>query len=72
MINYKKIWGEIDFEKPCGMIWSGNDKSAMNKYKEEQSVIFEGSDREVPEHIICSTIGVHVGPGAVGFAFFKK
>ena len=22
--------------------------------------------------IIGSTIGVHVGPGAVGFAFFKK
>ena len=72
MINYKKTWSEIDFEELCGMIWSGNDKSAMDKYKEEQSVIFEGSDREVPEHIICSTIGVHVGPGAVGFAFFKK
>ena len=72
MINYKKIWGEIDFEKPCGMIWSGNDKSAMNKYKEEQSVILKGSNREIPEHIIGSTIGIHVSPGAVGFAFFKK
>ncbi len=67
-----KAEGEVDFEKPCGMIWSGNDKSAMDKYKEEQAVIFEGANKEIPEHIIGSTIGVHVGPGAVGFAFFKK
>ena len=62
----------IDFDMPHGLIWSGNDKSTMDKYREEQAVIFEGANREIPEHIIGSTIGVHVGPGAVGFAFFKK
>ncbi len=64
--------GEIDFDLPHGLIWSGSDKSSMDKYKQEQAVIFEGATKEIPEHIIGSTIGVHVGPGAVGFAFFKK
>lgn len=64
--------GEIDFEKPHGLIWSGNDKSSLDKYKQENSQLFEGANKDIPEHIIGSTIGVHVGPGAVGFAFFKK
>ncbi len=64
--------GEIDFDLPHGLIWSGSDKSSMDKYKQEQAEIFEGATKEISEHIIGSTIGVHVGPGAVGFAFFKK
>lgn len=64
--------GEIDFDMPHGLIWSGNDKSSLDKYKTEQAQNFEGANKDIPEHIIGSTIGVHVGPGAVGFAFFKK
>lgn len=64
--------GEIDYDLPCSLIWSGSDKLIMNKYKEEQAQVFEKKTKEIPEHIIGSTIGVHVGPGAVGFAFFKK
>ena len=64
--------GGIDYDMPHGLIWAGNDKSSMDKYREEQAQVFEGRAKEIPEHIIGSTIGVHVGPGAVGFAFFKK
>ncbi|MBR1984897.1 MAG: DegV family protein [Clostridia bacterium] len=64
--------GGIDFTKPFGVIYSGNDKTMINKYVEDSQHLWKDYVKEVPAYIIGSTIGTHVGPGAVGVAFFEK
>ena len=62
----------IDFSKPYGAIWSGTDDTAISKYLESSSAIWEDSLPNVTPYQMGSTIGTHVGPGAVGIAFFQK
>ena len=57
---------------PCGLIWSGNDKANYEKFKQDYSGIWAAKNSPIDEHIIGATIGVHIGHGAVGMAFFKK
>ena len=62
--------GGIDFEMPFGVLYSGNDKSNIEKFLEESKAIFDG--RQPTNHCLGCTIGTHIGPGAVGIAFFSK
>ncbi len=62
--------GGIDFDMPWCYLWSGNDKSNIEKYIKDSRSLVE--DREYSLSILGSTIGTHVGAGAVGLAFFKK
>lgn len=64
--------GGIDFDMPYGVVWSGNDDSVLNKYVEDSAHLWEGHTDKVPAYMIGSTIGTHVGPGAIGVAFFEK
>lgn len=64
--------GGIDFTMPYGVVWSGNDASVLNKYVEDSCHLWEGHTDNVPSYMIGSTIGTHVGPGAIGVAFFEK
>ncbi len=62
--------GGINFDMPWGYLWSGHDKTNIEKYiKDSQNLVKENA---VSLNVIGSTIGTHVGPGAVGLAFFKK
>ncbi|MBO5457635.1 MAG: DegV family protein [Clostridia bacterium] len=40
------------------------------KYKEESAEILQGHD--VQEYSLGCTIGTHIGPGAVGIAYFVE
>lgn len=62
--------GGIDFEMPLGVLWSGLDKTMLDKYVEDSSHLWKDKTDKLNEYIIGSTIGTHVGPGAVGVAFF--
>ncbi len=64
--------GGIDFSMPFGAIWSGLDKTLLEKYIKDSSHLWKDSAEEVPVYAIGGTIGTHVGPGAVGVAFFSK
>ena len=64
--------GGIDFSMPHAVLWSGLDKSMLNKYVEDSSHLWKDYTDKVPEYILGGTIGTHIGPGAVGVAFFQK
>lgn len=62
--------GGIDCELPHCMLWSGMDKSNLEKYVAETTSFV--NIEAVPQHILGGTIGTHIGPGAIGLAFFAK
>lgn len=62
----------IDFSMPYGVVYSGMEKTMLDKYVKDSSKLWAHATDRVPEYIIGATIGTHVGPGAVGVAFFEK
>ena len=64
--------GGIDFSMPYGVVWSGIDDSVLKKYVNDSSNLWENHADNVPAYMIGSTIGTHIGPGAIGVAFFAK
>jgi len=62
----------IDFDKPYGVIWSGTDNTAVNKYLESNGDIWQNNLSNVKLYQMGSTIGTHIGSGAVGVSFFEK
>ena len=64
--------GGLDYSMPTTFIYAGNDKTLLNKYKEDSKDFFEIDYNLIPDTQIGATIGTHVGPGTVGIAGFKK
>lgn len=62
----------IDFSLPYGLVWSGTDESVVNDYKKVGSKLWEKNCNDIKNYVIGCTIGTHIGPGAVGIAFFEK
>ncbi len=62
---------KIDYEKPYGLITSGQDDTTLIKYLEnnkEAKEIFKDKDKIT----LGPVVGAHIGPNGVGFAFFEK
>ncbi len=64
--------GGIDFSMPYGTLWTGNDKSLLEKFIEEKSSLWSEDSQNIAQHIMGCTIGTHIGPGAFGIVFFEK
>lgn len=64
--------GGIDFEMPYTAAYSGLTDVYLQKYLSDSKELWQGKTDNVPVSVIGSTIGTHVGPGAVGVAFFAK
>ena len=64
--------GGIDFSMPYATLWSGLDNTALKKYIKDSSHLWVNDTDNIPMYILGATIGTHIGPGAVGFAFFQK
>ena len=64
--------GGIDFSMPFGTIYSGLNKVVLEKYIADSASLWANETSFVPQYMIGGTIGTHVGPGAVGVAFFGK
>lgn len=63
---------DIDYSKPMGYVWSGSDQTTIKAFKEDSAHLFAEKPGEKEHYIIGSTVGAHIGAGAVGFAFFVK
>ena len=67
--------GGIDFDMPYGLIFSGYRDEYLKKYLEDSAVLWRDNVKDmkdIPVHMYGSTIGTHVGPNALGVAFFAK
>lgn len=62
----------IDFTLPLGVFWSGIGTEILEKYVKDSSALWQGNIEIIPKYQLGATIGTHVGPGAIGFAFFEK
>lgn len=67
-----KVLKLVDKSTKLILCYWGNDKSLFEKFKQDNSNIWEEKCSEISEYVIGAIIGVHVGPGAIGMAFFKK
>lgn len=63
--------GGIDFDKPLLLGYTGNDSSLLDQYIEDSRRIWEGKTDALSVSHIGSTVGTHVGPGAIAVAFFS-
>ena len=62
----------IDFDRPYCLGYSGFHDDMLRKYIADSRSLWEGHAEHLPVGTIGATIGTHVGPGAVGVAFFQK
>lgn len=62
----------IDFNMPYGVVWAGLSDTTLKKYVKDSAHLWENHTDSIPTYIIGSTIGAHVGPGAIGVAFYEK
>ena len=64
--------GGIDFSQPLMLGYSGTSDTALQEYIAASREIWEGKLESLPITSIGSTIGTHVGPGAIVVAFFAN
>lgn len=64
--------GGIDFDMPYVAAYSGLEDSLLQKYLQDSEHLWKDSIDEVPSYCIGSTIGTHIGPGAIAVAYFSK
>lgn len=62
--------GGIDFALPYVTAYSGLDDSLLQKYLHDSAALWKDKAEKIPSYCIGSTIGTHVGPGAIAVAFF--
>jgi len=73
--NLNRIIGEqggIDFSMPLMLAYSGTDDSLLQQYIQSSGEIWQEHVKELPICTVGSTIGTHVGPGAIILSFFAK
>ena len=64
--------GGIDFSMPYGTLYSGLTDAVLQKYIADSAHVWQDATDSIPIYLLGGTIGTHVGPGAIGVAFFKK
>lgn len=62
----------VDYEKPYCAAYSGLSDLLLKKYIEDNEDLWKVNDKELPITTIGCVIGTHVGPNAIGVAFFEK
>ena len=62
----------IDFDMPYCVAWSGLSSDLLEKYIKDSAPLWQDHTDNIPRYAIGSTIGTHVGPNAIGVAFFEK
>ena len=64
--------GGVDFDVPYALGYSGLSDEYLKKYLKDSEILWKDKTENVPSYMIGSTIGTHVGPGAIAVAFFAK
>ncbi len=63
--------GGIDFEKPYFLGYTGLSDALLKKYIADHEAYWKSSVDALEISSVGGTIGTHVGPGAIGVAFFS-
>ena len=64
--------GGVDFDKPLLLGYTGLSDHLLRKYVDDSAYLWQDARDELPYTMIGSTVGTHVGPGAIAVAFFSK
>lgn len=64
--------GGIDRSKPIMLGYTGLNDEALQNFIAESESLWADLPHPLPQAMICSVIGTHVGPGAVAAAFFAN
>lgn len=70
LISRVEELGGINFDMPYGLLYSGNDKTNIDKFETDCEYLFANIKPDT--FPLGCTIGTHIGPGAVGISFFTK
>lgn len=62
----------VDFDMPHALVYSGLTEDILRKYIRDSESLWSGRVEVLPTYMIGSTIGTHIGPGAIGVAFFAE
>ncbi len=71
MENIKNTSG-IDSSKPIGWGYTGLTDELLEKFKKDTGELWKEGSHKIAVSHIGSTIGTHIGPGAIAIAFFCK
>ena len=63
--------GGIDFEKPFVLGYTGLSDAMLRKYIKDHESFWKSSVDALETSSVGGTIGTHIGPGAIGVAFFS-
>jgi DegV family protein with EDD domain len=62
--------GGIDYEKPFFLGYTGLSDAMLQKYIADNEALWKGFVDSLDTASVGGTIGTHIGPGAIGVAFF--
>lgn len=62
----------INFDMPVCLAYTGLSDELLRKYMADSAHLYEGSIDSIPICLVGSTIGTHVGPGAIAVAYFEN
>ena len=63
--------GGVDDSRPVLLGYTGLEDSLLQKYIQDSASLWNGKLDQLPAARIGSTVGTHVGPGAIAVAFFQ-
>ena len=72
LMQFVEKTGGIDFAMPYCLGYSGLSDALLQKYLADSAGLYPGRPEDIPVCQIGSVIGTHVGPGAIGVAFFSE
>ena len=66
-----QLTGGIDFEKPFVLGYTGLSDTMLQKYIADHEALWKSAVEKLETSSVGGTIGTHIGPGAIGVAFFS-
>ena len=72
MCGFVEKDGGIDYSLPYGLLWTGNDKTLLDKFVVNCNNLWCEDSETIQQHMMGCTIGTHIGPGAFGIVYFEK
>lgn len=72
LIEYINEHGGVDFHYPIALGYTGLSDNLLQKYMEDSRALWTDAIDRLPVCTVGSTIGTHVGPGAIAVAYFHR
>ena len=65
-------YGQVQFDKPYAFTYSGLSEESAKKFAADNADLWPDTPETLGIHSVGCSIGTHVGPGAVGIAYFAE